>query len=146
MIQTPPAVAARAKDASDKSLPGSSNRLQFIETHSVFAEQGRAGMLGLPFCPRRQLKPSLQPSPANRQPPTANRQPTTDHRPPTTDHRPPKTENRKPKTDHRPPKTENRKPKTENYPNLLRKVCNLPCSSNFDDVNNSSAAEFSTPT
>ncbi|MEY4188487.1 MAG: hypothetical protein RIT02_3521, partial [Planctomycetota bacterium] len=40
-------------DARDKSWLGPSNRLQFIEKHRVFAVRGRAGMLGLPFCPRR---------------------------------------------------------------------------------------------
>ena len=41
-------------DARDKSRLRPSNCLQLIEKHRVFALRGRAGMLGLHFCPLRQ--------------------------------------------------------------------------------------------
>ncbi len=45
-------------DARDKSRLGPSNRLQLIEKHRVFAVRGRAGMLGLHFCPWRHSCPA----------------------------------------------------------------------------------------
>ena len=47
-------------DARDKSWLRPSHRLQHIEKRGVFAGRGRAGMLGLHFCPRRHLSPAEQ--------------------------------------------------------------------------------------
>jgi len=51
-------------------------------------------------------------------------------------------------TRHPPPTPDTRHPTpdTARYPSTFRNVCNRPCSSNFDDVNSSSAATLSTLT